>query len=215
MPAAQEPPPPPDTAAWAALPEPLGPRDAEIGCPVGVRLALARNERAAVVLNGITAYRAGFELELSVRLRSFPPGGAHWADAIAYASPPRSADAFQLAIELADGRTATLPGGRTGGRDPVQQPVLVPRGASAEGRRFDGRYWLALLPPPGPVVVVCAWPAAGLEASRTAIDAAVILEAAARSELLWPGEPPPPGAPGWVSSGAMTARTRGRGQPPP
>jgi hypothetical protein len=198
-----EPPAPPGEPGWAALPEPLGPADTEIGCPVAVRLVLARSEQAAVVLNGITAYREGIELELAIRLRAYPPGGRHWAQAI-HEGSAAGPDAFRFAIELADGRAAIL--GRLVGHAHREHAVLVPRGASAQGRRFDGRYWLAPLPPPGRIVVVCAWPAAGIEDSRVAIDAAPILDAASRSELLWPGEPAPPGPPGWTASSTVVRR---------
>jgi hypothetical protein len=64
---------------------------------------------------------------------------------------------------------------------------------------------VAPLPPQGPVNVVLAWPGFGIQESRTALDAAAIIEAATRSQLLWPPqsvfEPPQPPPPPRPSSG--------------
>jgi hypothetical protein len=45
------------------------------------------------------------------------------------------------------------------------------------------------LPPAGPLVFVCEWPALGVEESRAQLDARLVLDAAARSRPLWPEQP--------------------------
>ena len=52
------------------------------------------------------------------------------------------------------------------------------------------RYWLTPLPPPGDLVVVCAWPARGLVETQTVIAADLIAAGADRIVELWPWEPP-------------------------
>src|SRR5262245_47239719 len=52
--------------------------------------------------------------------------------------------------------------------------------------RYDMACWVWPLPPPGPVVFACCWPAGAVPESLAAIDAQAILAAAARSVRLWP-----------------------------
>jgi hypothetical protein len=42
------------------------------------------------------------------------------------------------------------------------------------------------LPPAGTLAFVCEWPLRGIVETRAEIDAAPILEAAGRAEVLWP-----------------------------
>jgi hypothetical protein len=44
------------------------------------------------------------------------------------------------------------------------------------------------MPPPGRLVLACRWEAEEIDETRADVDVAPILEAAARSELLWPDE---------------------------
>lgn len=46
-------------------------------------------------------------------------------------------------------------------------------------------YWVSPLPPPGPLALVCEWPAFGISESKTEIDAQPILDAASQSIVLW------------------------------
>src|SRR2546430_3515945 len=70
-------------------------------------------------------------------------------------------------------------------------PVLFPDGGGGGGRRYDMRYWVWPLPPPGPVAFVCEWPAFGIPESRAELDARPILDAAARALGLWPEDGDP------------------------
>jgi hypothetical protein len=63
----------------------------------------------------------------------------------------------------------------------VTTKLLVDNGGVADGRLLDLSYWLWRLPPPGPVVFVCDWPAVGIEQARAQIDGQRIRDAAARS----------------------------------
>jgi hypothetical protein len=67
--------------------------------------------------------------------------------------------------------------------------MLMPRGGGGGPRRNDMTYWVFPLPPPGPLAIVCEWPAYGIEESRIEIDAALIIDASARAVRLWPDDP--------------------------
>ncbi len=51
---------------------------------------------------------------------------------------------------------------------------------------WDNHYWVWGLPPPGPLVFVCEWPARGIGQSRMQADARLVLEAAERAVPIWP-----------------------------
>ncbi len=52
--------------------------------------------------------------------------------------------------------------------------------------RFDQRFWVEPLPPPGPLGVVVEWERRGLRETRVDLDGSEIVDAAARAERLWP-----------------------------
>jgi hypothetical protein len=127
-----------------------------------------------------------------------------------------------LGVEYADGRTITnFPSGAFGGlSDDPDKPSLSPTGGGGGGQSFDQSYWLTPLPPAGPLVVVCAWPAFDIPESRTIVDGVAIAAAGSRAVVLWPPsppqdeepfEPPPPRLPdgGWFSRVSRTAQGDG------
>jgi hypothetical protein len=63
-------------------------------------------------------------------------------------------------------------------------------GAGGGDGEWDSDYWLWPLPPPGPLTFVVEWPSAQIELTKHEVDAALILEASALSEKLWPEEAP-------------------------
>src|SRR6266542_2635382 len=155
----------------APPPEPEPPRpawmkpEAALAGVVAKELLLARTDHAAIAITGLLAYRTGFEFILSAVLRRedrrgrmFDPGLLHWPGRH---DEPLPAEFLRLGVQFPDG------GG--GG-----------------GRRYDMRYWVWPLPPPGPVAFVCQWPAHDIPESRVEIDARLILDAAARAIGLWP-----------------------------
>jgi hypothetical protein len=116
-------------------------------------------------------------------------------------------DRLHLGIEYADGSWASNlpdmampdPGTEAEGR----RLVLVQKGGAGGERTADMTYWLAPLPPEGPVTFIVAWPGFGLPQSRTIVDSAGIRAAAERSHILWP--PQPTGRPGSGSHPSPTA----------
>ena len=86
---------------------------------------------------------------------------------------------LRICVQFADGRTAT----NIGGHDrPVGGPGMWPlRGGGGGGggeSRFHQGYWISPLPPPGPVNLVCEWPAVEIPVMRQEIDAQLIRDAA-------------------------------------
>jgi hypothetical protein len=167
------------------------------GPPVGAavsELLLARSEQAAIYVDYVDAYPEGFELEIRASTsvayhdldregdRSGPDVfGRHWPivgerrDVL----PPQL---LRIGVRFSDGRTAT----NIGGHDrPVGGPVMSPLRGGGRGRpgesSFQQEYWISPLPPPGPVHVVCEWPAVNIPVARQEIDARLILDASERA----------------------------------
>jgi len=159
---------------------------------VPVELLMARTAERAIGLTGIRAYPNGFAFTLSVRLRQAIPGeqtrfgmfGDHVDPSGEFA-----AYYLRLGVQFADGCTATNlqrhhRGFQAGGPEP---PLLTGTGGGGhDGRVWDNHYWVWGLPPPGPLVFVCEWPARGIGQSRMQADARLVLEAAERAVPIWP-----------------------------
>ena len=89
-----------------------------------------------------------------------------------------------------------------------EELVLLPQGGGGGDLSVDQAYWVAPLPPEGPVAVLLRWPAFGMAESRTVLDGAAIRAAGSSSRILWPPQPTiePPSSPtpprptsGWFS----------------
>ena len=171
------------------------------GPPLGAVLSdllLARSEQAAVYIDYLDAYPEGFELEIrtstSVAYHELDregdahgpdPFGRHWSivgerrDVL----PPQL---LRVGVQFADGRSATSIGGHD---RPVGGPIMDPlRGGGWGGgdeSRFHQGYWISPLPPPGPVAVVCEWPALEIPVARHEIDAYLILDAAEKARAMF------------------------------
>jgi hypothetical protein len=164
------------------------------GPPLGAavsELLLGRSEQAAVYLAYIDAYPEGLELEITatasvayreLRREGDDSGpdvfGRHWPmvgernDAI----PPQI---LRIGVEFADGRTAT----NVSGHDrPLGGPVMWALKGGGSGRggesSFHQGYWISPLPPPGPVGLVCEWPALAISLVRREVNGQSILDAA-------------------------------------
>jgi hypothetical protein len=161
---------------------------------VAEELMLVRTDDAAVAITGLLAYPTGFEFILSVVLRRedrrgrmFERGLHYWAVGD---DEPLPAEFLRLGVQFADGGVATnlgRPPFSPSGAEPAG-PLLLPDGGGGGGRRYDMRYWVWPLPPPGPVTFVCQWPAYSIPESRVEIDARLVLDAAARAIALWPDD---------------------------
>ena len=152
-------------------------------------LILARTERAAVAITGLSAYSAGFEIYVTARFRpgtDTGPGGP---------GPRRAGTRRAIAVlpfraaarRWHQGhRPARGPGAGWRRRAGRPHPADVPRrrqpafqlvslvGVAAAARR--------------PLEFVCEWPTLGIPESRAGLDAQLILDAAGQSTRLWPDD---------------------------
>jgi hypothetical protein len=171
-----------------------GPPDNVVPGAVALEVLLARTDDAAVWMGEALAYPTGVTFTLHAVFRR--PREIH------HGRPPfMDPDAQRFGVRLADGRKAFADGGpphRDG-----EGPLLVSRGGGGSDRRWESRLWLWPLPPPGPLTVAVAWPAAGIDEATVELDAAPIVEAAGRATELWPDERPerPDGGPSVVWGG--------------
>jgi hypothetical protein len=198
----------------------MSPPEYEFPAGVGLSVLLGRTADAAVGLTHLEAFSTGFRFTLAVRVRQprpqFARGGLHMliSSHVHPGIDVRLEDRLLLGIEYPDGRRASTltdtrmrgPGAMTDG----EHLVLVQQGGGGGTHSVDQSYWVAPLPPDGPVTVVLAWPGFGMPESQTTLDASAILAAASHSQRLWPPQPAtespePPPAPrpssGWFAYG--------------
>jgi hypothetical protein len=154
-------------------------------------LLLVSTDMVAVSLGGFVAYPAGTEFTLAVRRRSGAED-SEWIDRQMHLRRRRGGDVppefLRLGVEFADARRATNLGWHAQfepGEGAADRPVLVDRGGGGGGTRFDQRYWLWPLPPPGRLSFVAEWPREGVVLTRVDVDASSFVEAATRARTLW------------------------------
>ncbi|HEX2048163.1 MAG TPA: hypothetical protein VHF27_10380 [Acidimicrobiales bacterium] len=145
-----------------------GPPDHVLGRPVPTLVVVARAPSLVVAVDRVVAYPNGFELGVTVRTREDPVSGSldtgrrrSWSGTAAF---PGESLTVRLGADL----------------------TVVPVTGSGTQARFDQRYWVAPLPPPGPLPIAVEWPARNLPETRADLDGEAIVEAAARAETLWP-----------------------------
>jgi hypothetical protein len=205
------PPPPPAPPEEHVQPVWIGPPDNVLGSPFRLSLVLARNDSVALQVHTGLAYPSGIEFSLHLlqreRTRDRLGGGPIHAWHMSRHDRELGPDVLRFGVELADGRKATVFDPHPYGTDDVPAgPVLMQRGGGGGDRRFDMRFWLWPLPPPGPLAFVVEWPAEAIELTRHEIDTTDLLEAAARAEELWPGGSPSSGG-GWSQVASFSRRT--------
>jgi len=194
-----EPPPPPELPEEVHERKPWwGAPTNELGVSTGLRVLLVRTDDVAVSVIDAVAFKSGVQLKL-VAARRRPsladPFELHHQFAHRMQAggdlPP---ELLRFGVEFSDGRKATSLGSGPAasfslhsdeGSEP-QGPLLLPGGGGGDDARWESEFWLWPLPPPGPLAVVIEWPAEGIELTREEVDSAPIIEAASRSEVLWP-----------------------------
>jgi hypothetical protein len=188
-----QPQPPPRSPEW------LGPPNGVLPGVLATELVIAEGAQHAICVSRLCAYPTGFTFELLTLARSFDaidpqlfgPHAAHLRRARNGPSELEP-DELRYGVQFADERKATNLAHRyeVAGEAPPSGILLRPNGGSGGGRSYRQDVWVWPLPPPGPLAFVCEWPAAGIELTRYQIDAAVVLDAAARARTLWPDDEP-------------------------
>jgi len=190
-----EPPPPPPEPPRRATPLPpwVGPPSGSLPGVVGLELMLARTVAVALYVTYVVAYASGFELDLLAigdptafdALDPFSMGrhrGLHAA---------LEEGTLRFGVQFADGAKATNVGGSRppSFEDQPAGPVLTFHGGSGGGTRWSQQFWVWPLPPPGPLALVCEWPAVSIPLTRHEIDAQLVLDAAGRAEEIFAARP--------------------------
>jgi hypothetical protein len=153
-----------------------------------------------------SVYPTGLELEVRVLVRG------HDLDPslnCVYHRPGREStydEMLLFGIEFSDGRKATNVGGSWPGEDEPEGPALWGMGGGGGGGSWRQVFWVWPLPPPGPVGLVCEWPAAGLALARQEVAAQILLDAAARARGIFPDEPSSHPGRTWSSYGIALHR---------
>jgi hypothetical protein len=150
-----------------------------------------------VAVTGLSAYSAGFEIFVTARVRpGGDPGAGPGGEMPLGRDPGGARRSFRFGLQFADGSKVIGQHGGPGwhggpGPDPAAGPagpILWPFMAGGGPRSAFWRWWAWPLPPAGPVEFVCEWPALGIPESRGGLDGQLLLDAAARSIRLWPGD---------------------------
>ena len=188
-----EQPPKPEQVEWWQ--RRMSPPENEFPAGVGVAALLASSDNVAVGLNQVEAFSTGFRFTLAVRVRQVPTElirGELFMHITAHVPDLEIPleNRLLVGIEYSDGRRASTLGDTWTFRPDAEmgsdQLVLVPQGGGGSELAVDQSFWVAPLPPPGPVTVVLAWPGFGIEETRTVVDGDSLREASARSQTLWP-----------------------------
>jgi hypothetical protein len=185
-----EPPPTPPPIEHSRQPRWLAPPENVLGVIVPLGLMLGRTAEAVVTVPVATAYPEGFVFVLDVRVRGHRKeellrGPPPWMHEFRRQEQGLPDDLLRYGLEFADGSRVTSLERFPGFEDAPQAPVLVPHGGSGGAGRWEQYCWVWPLPPEGPLLFVCEWPAAGIALNRVEIDARPIHEASARAEILW------------------------------
>lgn len=179
-----EPPPPrpPSAPRQPALHEWDEPDDS-LGREVPLQFVIARSDAALVAVRRITAYHNGFAFEVSVRLLPGHEVTDH-SDVLGMRPQRRAHESlpdelFRFGLEFADGSTVTsLDVAAINNPTRPRRPILAGGGGGGGDRRFDMRYWVWPLPPPGTLTFLSEWPAQDLPLTRREIDMEPIRSAA-------------------------------------
>jgi hypothetical protein len=170
-------------SAMRASPRPVG----QLPAPMAIRLMLACSSQVAVAVVGLWAFAAGFDLLVSVELRDEIPGTSAASFLAGRDDSPLEDEFCRLGVQFSTGEKAAnteLRATREGSSE-IAGPIMKVRAGGGGLLSREWKYWVSPLPPPGPLVFVCEWPAFGISESGTEIDAQPILDAASQSIVLW------------------------------
>jgi hypothetical protein len=160
---------------------------------VALERVLARTNRVAVCLTRLAAYPTGFELDIEtmsaadqddldpLMFRHHHRIRRGMTDEI----PP---ELLRFGVQFSDGSKATNTDGFHHDKNPPAGPVMHPGGGGGGGGSWRQTQWVWPLPPPGTLEIVCEWPALEIPLTRSALDAQLILDAAARAQVIFSDE---------------------------
>jgi hypothetical protein len=172
-----------DRQAW------IDPTDRIVGGLVPTQIWLVETDRVAVVVSGMFADRMGLSLSLTVvRRRPALRVLSEHALRMGEGMDRPGEDGPRFGVGLADGTKLEAEG--LGGVANGDYRLFCEGGGGSPTRKtWDFR--LEPAPPPGPLLLVCAWPQLDVEESFAEIDGSLISDAAGTARVLWPDEPTP------------------------
>ncbi|BAL89468.1 hypothetical protein AMIS_42480 [Actinoplanes missouriensis 431] len=170
------PPPPPEPEHEEPPPPPWERPATMLGGGVAEQFLLARGDDAAVGVSGLIAYPNGFGFDLVIALRDEDRQGRVFRRGFEQDYGP---EFLRLGVRFADGRVATNAGWPPEGEG--AGPVLMRQSGGGGSRRYEMNHWVWPLPPPGPLMFVCSWPAHGIAEARVTVAAEPIIAAAGRA----------------------------------
>jgi hypothetical protein len=163
----------------------------------------SRNDRAAVYVGRCATYPAGFEFEVRVVVATEGLDPSLNGPYARRGGDGRNYDEMlRFGIEFADGARATNVRHQTPGDEDPVAPYMRSMAGRGSSTSWNQGFWVWPLPPPGALAFVCEWPAADIAHTRVEIDAQVVIDAAARSTVVFPRQPKSEG--GWTSSGGAS-----------
>ena len=193
-----EPPPPvePDQQRYRRPPW-AGPPPGTLPAVIPLERILARTEKVAVCVTRLAVYPTGFELDLLTMSAAEDSDvdpllfGAHHLHRRSQTGgiPP---EMLRFGVQFADGSKAT---NTTGFHRPPSGPIMHPGAGGGGGGSWRQTLWVWPLPPGGPLILACEWPALDIALTRCEIDAKPILEAANQAQVVFSDEHLP--APGF------------------
>lgn len=156
---------------------------------VAIDRIVAKTDDVAVCVTGFQAYSTGFFFDL-VTISAYP--GDRELDPLFFEAGrlaqvgETSPSKLKFGVQFADGSKATniaiAPTMSPTG------PVMHIGGGGGGGGRWRQETWISPLPPAGPLVLVCEWPAAGIALTTLEVDARLILEGAQRAQVVFSHE---------------------------
>jgi hypothetical protein len=164
------------------------PPDNEVPVSVAFNAVLASTPDLAVFTSGLSVFSHGFQFSVEIRARQ--PHREH-RHGLSEALHEPGETQLLLGVEFSDGRrTSNI--SRRPTPTSTDAPMLWPGGGGGGMRSAQTSFFVAPLPPPGVLRLVCAWPVRGIGDTSTTLPCEQILEAATRVTQLWPWEPEQP-----------------------
>ncbi len=187
-----EPPPPPvESEPRYRTPPWFGPPRGTLPGIARLERVLARTDKVAVCVVQLAAFPTGFEFDVVTMSADEDPA----LDRLLFGAPNHirrgsgaegiSPELLRIGVQFADGSKATNTGGFEDPNRPPPGPILHPGGGSGGGGTWRQTLWVWPLPPPGPLVLACEWPALDIPLTRCEIDAQPVLDAAARAQIVF------------------------------
>jgi hypothetical protein len=157
-------------------PEWTGPPSLQFGVSVALDRVILHNDDVAVAATRFAAYRNGVAFTLQVRRR-------RWQ--VERGDPFEGEDRLRFGVQLSDGRKTSTDANWWD--DPEDGDIRLMQGGGAfGGPEIAQDMWLWPLPPPGPLLLACVWPAGNVPEAVVELDASPLVEAAGRAVDLWP-----------------------------